>query len=875
MITKKYTRIFVLMSVVLSIPPLFPVRKNRRKGKISTVLQAASPSDPFITEPVKISSLDKVSMSFEKSRGEISRDMINDKPDHDEKTPITGSPVQQSEPYALPRELQYKAERDLEKVSEKKIPEEEKITLQFEEADLQTFVQQIGDIFNVTFLSDDAIEPLPKGAPDAPARSLKGNKITFKTTNPVGRQEAWNIFIAFLNIAGFSIVQQPDPKIYRIETIKSAQRSPIATFIGVNYETLPENDELIRYLYFIENSSIEALRAIIPSLQSSSAAAPIFLQDQKAFLLTDKSYNIKSLMKIVKELDKVTMPQAMAVLKLREADAVEVKKLYDELTHQTEDRTPFRPFGARKQPTAIYFPENARIIAEPRTNSLILLGPKDAIAKIEEFIVKHVDVALDQPYSPLYTYQLQYADAKTVAEIMNNTTKIGAETQAGKAGGVRGKDKYLKEMTFTAEPSTNKLIIKGDYNDYLIAKEIIQQLDEPQPQVAIEVLILSIALQDIKELGTQLRSKFPGLDGILGQNVEFQTSGLRAGGPPSGIITNPSGGGALRLLGNLLELVTNAGVANTIITFGQDIFGVWGLFQALRTLTNTQVISNPFLIASNKTPAQVALGETRRVVSGTIVSGSALNENTFEDDKAELIVDIEPQINSDGMIILKLRVELTEFTDPNDPNSGNKTTKLVKTQAIVSDREVLALGGLIRNTTSANLSKTPLLGDIPVLGWLFKNKRKAINKDSLLILMSTKIIPPQATGDVNKFTQERLSSYRSTINEIASSDQIQDPIHRLFFSDKTDKSPDIGELIFSRHQKTKRRIRKRRERQTRTKKENTVIAQNANPKKEEPVTPQPQAPLSLASKSAAPFQKKKRHARSLSSYLSPAKEKTV
>lgn len=849
-------------------------RRHRRKGGIAQALQQTMPvADPFITEPVQLASLDKVSLSFDKAGSkDISRKRVEEsKTPTIEQASLPPSLLNQERSYDLPHELRKKAAQHLEKVEMPTVEEQEKITLQFEEADLQTFVQQISDIFSVTFISDDAIEPLPAGAPDTPTRALKGNKITFKTTTPVTRQQAWDLFVTFLNISGFSIVQQADPAIYRIQTIKATQKAPITTFIGVNYETLPESDIMIRYLYFIENSTVEAMRAIVPSLQSSSAAAPIFLQDQKAFLLTDKSYNIKALMKIVKELDKLTMPQAMSVLKLRQADAVEVKKLYDELTQQS-DEAAFRPFGARRQPTAIYFPENARIIAEPRTNSLILLGPKDTIAKIEDFIVKHVDVALDQPYSPLYTYQLQYADAKTVAEIMNNITKIGANTEAGKAGGVRGQDKYLREMTFTPEPSNNKIIIKGDYNDYLIAREIIQQLDEPQPQVAIEVLILSVELKDVKELGTQLRSKIPGLDGILGQNVNFQTSGLFVNGTASGIVTNPNGSGAARLLGNLLNLVTQANVANTILTFGQDVYGVWGLAQALRTLTNIQVVSNPFLVASNKTPAHVSLGETRRVISGTIVSGGSTNENTFEDDQAELKVDITPQINSDGMIILQLRVEQTEFTDPNNQSSGNKQTKVVQTQAIVSDREVLALGGLIRNTTQASLNKVPVLGDIPILGWLFKNKHKSVDKNSLLILMSTKIIPPQATGDVNKFTQERLSFYRSTLGDIATSDSPKDPIHQLFF--KNDTGQDLGEFLFERQVKTKRYGRNRR----RQKPKEVELTQQK-------VQPRPQ-PLQVAQSSeihtiAAPSSRKtalnpkKRKSRSLSSFLSTSTNENV
>lgn len=893
-------------------------RRSDRRSSITSAFQNSSASDDLLIkdDSIQVASIDKVSISFEDSSKEISKSDRESTPIRNvvsKPEPLTQVQKERKETiadqdpgYALPTELQVKAEEDLAKMQEMPV-EEERIELQFENADLLTFVKQIADIFKVTFISDDAIDPLPKGSNEAPSRALAGNKISFKTNAPVTKQEAWNLFITFLNISGFSIVQQPDPTIYRIQTIKSAQRSPISTFIGVDFESLPESDELIRYLYFIENATIESMRNIIPSLQSTSAAQPIWLSEQNAFILTDQSYNIRALMAIVKELDKVTMPQAMSVLKLRQADAVEVKKLYDDLTSQGgEQGAAFRPFGARKQPTAIYFPESAKIIAEPRTNSLILLGPKDAISKIEDFIVKHVDVALDQPYSPLYTYQLQYAQAKTIAEIMNTTTKLGQNTEVGKAGGVRGKDKYLKPMNFTAEPSTNQLIIKADYQDYLMAKKVIEELDQPQPQVAIDVLILSVRLIDDKELGVQLRSKVPGLDGILGQNVKFATSGLRAGGAPNGVITNNNGSGVDRLLGNLINLVTQAPAGNTIVTFGQDLFGVWGLFQALRTITNVQVISNPFLFASNKTPAKVSIGETRRVVSGTIQSGDTTTD-TFSNDSANLTVEITPQINSDGMIVLQLTVNITEFTNPEDPTSGRKTTRLVQTQAIVGDREVLALGGIVRSVSSSNVSKTPVLGDIPLVGWLFKNKSKAADKDSLLILMSTKIIPPNATSDVNEYTKDRLGTYRSTMRDIEQSDSRLDPIQKLFFADKDNSEANVGEFIFDRHQRSRRSEKKRRKKaasgQVTPIQDNPTLAQaqTRSPRRRrgrrrsaptpEIAPPAEQQPITIAQSPtlttiAAPTQtdetthapqalQGKRRSRSLSSFLTPEESEKV
>ena len=880
----------IILSVLISLACIIPLFSNgahrtRRRSSIMQALQEPIEKKydlnaPFVSEPMHVAIVEKPTLPFDE---ELTKEID---PGSIEEPDDTSSTDGQLPGYELPTELQEEAERELAKVEEKAF-DDEKIELQFENADLQNLVQQIAELFQVTFISDDSIEPMPKGTNESPTKALKGNKISFKTSTPLTRQQAWDVFITFMNVSGFSIVHQSDPTIYRIETTKASQRAALPTFIGVEYETLPDNDEMIRYVYFLENASIETLKEIIDSLQSKDAARPFLLEAHKAIILTDRSYNIKALMKIVKELDQVTHPQAMAVLKLKQADAIEVRDLYNDLTQQgEEDRSPFRPFGARKQPAAIYFPENARIIAEPRTNSLILLGSKDAIKKIEEFITKHVDVALEQPYSPLYTYQLQYADAGVVAQIMNKTTKLGQDTPVGKAGGVRGQDKYLREMHFEAEPSTNQLIIKGDYNDYMAAKEIIQQLDEPQPQVAIEVLILSVELKDDKELGVQLRSKFPGLDGILGKNVEFQTSGLKAGGAAQGIETNPTGPGSTRLLGNLLKLVTNSGPGNTIVTFGSDIFGVWGLFQALQVVTNLQVISNPFLVASNKTPATVSLGETRRVTTGTIIGGGDTPDQEVKgNDPAKLQVDITPQINSDGMIILNLRVELTEFTDQSDESSGNKTTKLVETQALVADREVLALGGLIKNTTKETLSKTPILGDVPILGWLFKNKSKSIAKTSLLILMSTKIIPAHATSEVNLFTQDRLDKYREATGEFSVTDR-HDPIHKMFFAEGTDRTKDLGEFLFERHQRTRRKERMHK----RAQKKKEVKQSRRGRKRKEAAGPIPDDKPASSSAKASPdtsadrpsttiaapasteqttaLSNKKRRSRPLSSFLS-------
>jgi general secretion pathway protein D len=676
------------------------------------------------------------------------------------------------------------------------------IEFYFENTDLQNLLNQISDIFHITFITDEIISPLSPGA-----KALKGNKISFKTQEPLTKRDAWNLFLTFLDLAGLAIIPQGDPRMFRISATEAAQRSSVRSFIGVDSSMLPDNDELIRYVYFVENSSVDTIRAIIDSLRSPSALFQV-LQESKAFILTDKSYNIKALMNIVKELDKSTLPQALSVLKLKRVDAKQVKDLYDSIIGKDENIAS-RLFPNRKQASSLYFPENTRIFAEPRTNTLILLGPKDAIKKIEDFITQYIDVEIDKPYSPLKVYTLQYADAQTVSDIMNTVSNFGKNTEAGKAGGVRGEDKFLKPMSFTPEKDTNRVIIKGDYDDYIRAIEIIKKLDEPQPQVAIEMLLLDIGLVDSKNLGSQIRSAVPGINGLVGDNVKFQTSGNFVDGSASSIVENTAASaGVNRLLGNILNLVTGtnasntAGPGNTVVSLGSDQFGVWGIFSVLQTVANLQVISNPFVTAINKAPATVTLGETRRVVTAQVVNGGGTNTNAFGNQDANLTVNITPQINSDGFIILTLNIQYDNFLDASDPQSARTQKRTITTNTIVADKEVLAIGGLIQNRVTDTESKVPILGDIPIIGWLFKNRQKVQSKSNLLILLSTRIVEP-TKGIAGPFTAERVKDYRDCLTHIDNGTQKRDPIDKwMFASTERDTEKVMDDFLFKRQDKS-------------------------------------------------------------------------
>ncbi len=685
--------------------------------------------------------------------------------------------------------------------------QEDLIEFNFENASLEQLISYVADVFDYQFITPDAVDPVAKDE-----KKIKGNLISFKTQKPLSKPEVWNLFLTFIDMSGFAVVPFNDePKIFRIVTKDPGAgpitRAPVPTFIGVDPTEIPtavaSSDQVIRYIYFIKNSTTDAFIGgtgnprILDQIKSPQSTI-LALKEHNALLIIDKAFNIFNLMKIVKELDKVSLPQAMSVLKLRKADAIEVKNLYESLI-KPDEKTPMpNRLLQRKQPTAAYFPENVKIIAEPRTNSLILLGPIDTIKKIEDFIVEHVDVSMEKPFSPLYVYDVKYANAETIARIMNETTKFGetwdeASKTARAVGAVRGGiDQYFKPMRFVAEMATNRIIIKGNYDDYIKAVDIIKQLDEPQPQVAVEILVIQLSLEELKILGTQMRSKEPcGTNGIFGKNITYQTSGSFTGSsntaqglqlqtPSSTGTSSPAG--ATQLLGNLLNLVTTAGAGNTVVSLG-DALGAWAVIQALESLTSTQLVANPFLIATNKTKSKVSVTTIERVIDSQILQTGSSTSNTFKDEEAGLNVYVEPQISSDGMITLNIAVESSQFVGAVfNPAFVQKIVRGLQTKTVVADKEVIALGGIIQSTATDNANKVPLLADIPLLGWFFKNKSNDVVRDVLLILVATQLIPAEKDSErIETFNKRRMNQYEEILADTYDNAASRDPINKFFF----------------------------------------------------------------------------------------------
>jgi len=680
----------------------------------------------------------------------------------------------------------------------RKIPDE-KIEFFFDNAELSALISFIEQKFDITFLLDDNIKPASKGGKSA---SVIGSKISFKTHTPLDPKAAWDIFVSFLDLAGLAPVPGPQPDVYRIinsfSKDKDAGKNPLPTLIGVDPSLVPNSDTLIRYVYFVENNNIDIIERTLAVMQSVNSPAIIRFAPLNALLITDRASNIKAMLAVVQELDSPDRQEGLAIIRLRHADAATAKKLYDSLARPETAQSGAVPraVSGRKNATSDYFNRATRVIAEPRTNSLIVIGTRDAIKVITEFIQHTIDVPEILPDVPRYIYNLKFLEADHLAKILQDAVAFKTESDAAKYGGVRDGDRYFKPISIVAESTTNSLIINADYEDYSKLYALLQSIDIEQPQIALRIFLVNINVTDNKGFGTQLRNKIPGPNSLIGNQVNFQTSGL-VGTGALGFVqdrsspTPPPISGATQLLGNLVNLANFAPLGSTVLTLGSDSFGVWGILNMLQTYTQANIVANPFLVTTNKYPAQFVSGDIRRVIDATIFGQQT--QTSERDDTATLDIRITPQISrQDGLITLDIAISFEQFVvaDPTSSN-GNKTARRIETTVVMADNEILALGGLLQEIVTETVTKVPILGDIPLFGWLFQNRLKTVDTSSILVLIVPEIIHAKDRVGANVFTTEMVHNAQTATREIRTMNNYYDPVNQLFFDDKKDPQDDF------------------------------------------------------------------------------------
>jgi len=658
-------------------------------------------------------------------------------------------------------------------------PEEKKeIYLNFDNADLINFIDYIAEVKKLNVLPD---------------KGLEGAKISLTIREPLSIDGAWKVFLTVLEMAGFSVVEAGG--ICRIIAKDKKLMQPLPAYINVPYDKLPDSDLTIRYVFFLTNLQVGDIEPLLASMLSS----PNVLYSQKdmnCFIITDKSYNIKAAARLLQELDQMGLPETVTVLKLAKANAKDVSDLLGALIRKPEGNPLARLLGRVSEGSTEYFSPTTRIIPEERTNSLILLGNQKAIEKVVDFITKNLDTEIKEAESPLHIFELQNIDAKQAMDILKEVTAVpdsATGQAAGKYGSIRGGVKYFRSMNMQVDKDGNRLLVStADKQDWKLLKRTLIDLDKPQPQIGVESLIVTVDVDDNKELGGQIRNK---KHGEIGRNIDFQAANIT-----SPVLETETGTGTpVSLLGDLSKAIIPA-VGQTVLTFGKST-NIWAVFNAIKTQTNASVLSQPFITIANKTEATINVGEIRRVISEQQVDPNTKNTTSgFTDKNASTKLVLTPQINLDGIIRMKIHVEIVDFTDS---SGNNTTTKSLDTNVTVADGQVLVLGGFVKTKVTETLNKTPILGDIPLLGWFFKYQKREITKQYLFIFLSPTIIKPRQTPGTGLYTKMKMHNATDDIEAAINTKRSIDPVQNWFFNpDKENYSHKVIDYANARYQPT-------------------------------------------------------------------------
>lgn len=683
------------------------------------------------------------------------------------------------------------------------LDEHESIVFNFEETDLVNVALYMEAVHKVKFITEDIISTAkePKG--------LSGHKITFRTNKILTKKESWDLFTTFLNIAGLDIVPMMQAGFYKIVSFAKASGEAIPTFIGTDVNVLPDNDMIVRYVYFTRNIDPAKIQNILKNMQAGSAKLDVFAE-MRALIFLDRSSNIKSLMQVALEMDRLILPESLSVIKLKRANAEDVKTLYQSL--KPGGATPYQPqkvwIPGKKEATSDYFPQDVVIITDKRTNSLILLGSEKGIKKIENFVENYIDVEVIKESPPVFTYPLEYTNATDIVGILTQAVQYGAGTTAGQYGGVRDGIKYFSKMTIVAEPHSNSVIINSAKDDYEAILPLIKELDVPQKQIGLEVLIVQVTDAQAKTLGAQISGP-NGPDApvpanqqaqTFAKNIQAQTSGILGtnGQSTAPVVTTTTIGAntsySLKsslgaLLGTAYNTIVNEPGA-ILVTFGQPI---WALFKVLQSMVSVHVVANPFVVVSNNSQAVVSIGEQRRIISSQVVSAFGTNTSGLTNMQSTLGFTITPQINKGNIVNLQIQVMNNQFTVAGSQSSALQDQKSITTNASVANGEVLVLGGLMQEQYSSTSRGVPFLEHIPILGWFFKSKTKGIVKSHFLVFISPRLIesPDKKEGGIDSYTLYKMNEAQKNIDIMEEIDWFaskRDPLQRAFFGDSMPKS---------------------------------------------------------------------------------------
>ena len=581
-------------------------------------------------------------------------------------------------------------------------------TVNLKETDIQELIQFVAEATGTTIVVDPAVK----------------GKVKVVSSKPVSRSELYDLFLSILEVHGYTAVRSGG--VVRVIQSKDARSSPVSVRDdGPGRAT----DEYVTQVIRLENISaaklIPVLRPLVPQQAHMAAYAP-----SNAIIISDVSSNIDRITAIIERMDRSAVQQT-DIVKLRYAVAEDVVRMLDQLNKSEEKRS-----GGESE---------VLLVADKRTNSVLVSGDEIERARMRKLIA-HVDTPLEQSGNVKVIY-LEYAQATEIAEVltrvMQNISQLES-TEENKPARAAGRN-----ATIEADEGTNSLIITADTGEMAALESVIQRLDIRRVQVLVEAIIVELVVTDGQELGLQWL--FVNDNGSYGSNIDNISDAERFAGairPPDDDDTS-SGDNDFSVSDLAGALAGTPGLSLGWGTVDDDLT-MTVILNALKEQTNTNILSTPSLLTLDNQEAYITVGENVPFVTGSFTntgSGGDGAQNPFQTIERENVgvtLRVTPHINEGDAVVLDIEQEVSALTL--NPIASDIITRerKIQTKVLSEDGQIVVLGGLIEDDVQDSTQKVPILGDIPILGRLFRSDGVSVTKRNLLVFIRPTIIRDRA-----------------------------------------------------------------------------------------------------------------------------------
>jgi general secretion pathway protein D len=616
-------------------------------------------------------------------------------------------------------------------------------------------------------------------------------KITILSNSPIPADEVWNVFVAALDANNWAVY--PVGRYWKLVEKKQSARANVPTYLERGQEA-PPTEQMVTKLFKLRYVEADQMRNVLNQFTSRDSDFQIFPPD--TLIISDLGLNMRRLERLLEQLDQPGGSEEIHIVPVQYAGAQELAQKLTEIFQAQTGQKPGTPRALGfvepvqpGQPIPSAMPGQpqtsysgpvlvSKIIAEERTNKVIVIAGGKSFQRVME-LIRQLDVPTGE--GGVHVKYLENAKAEEIASTLQalaqglSTKRTGGgpgPTGIGAAppgtGGPTTADLFSGQVKITADKNTNSLVVIASQADYRNLIKVVDQLDIRRRQVFVEAVIMEVNLDNTTDLGVSAHG------GTVLSNVNFR--GAKGDAPlvvgsELGGLNSLGGVASLGSLGGFLAGLQGPPITVPGLNISLPSFAI--LLNALQSSSDVNVISTPHVIMTDNTEGEITVGQNVPFQAGYAPSLSGLSSLAtgatgttgttasgisplvglgglgslyapIQRQNVELRLKIKPQINESDYVRLEVD-EQTEEIASVDKQLGPTTSKRsAKTTVVAKDEETVVLGGLIQERTIRDVKKVPVLGSLPVVGWLFRNESSKRTKTNLLLFLTPYIIRDQA-----------------------------------------------------------------------------------------------------------------------------------